>query len=77
MIKDELLAELEKARRTEEVMLLYTRHIKNTLYLSGFKKDVRNKIKETLDTLHREGSVHKIFIRQLIDKVKEGEQNVY
>ncbi len=77
MTRDELLVFLEQGRKIEEGILLYSEHIMNTLYLSGFDKDLRNKIKETLNTLHRESYEHKIFMRQLIEQVKEGEKDVY
>lgn len=77
MTKDELLILLEQGRKTEEAILLYSEHIKNTLYLSGFNSDIRNKIKGILNVLHRESYEHKIFMRQLIDQVKKGERDVY
>jgi hypothetical protein len=77
MTKDEFLTFLEQGRKIDEVLLLYSEHLKNTLYLSGFDKNLRNKTKETLNTLHRESYEHKIFMRQLIDQVKKGDKNVY
>ena len=77
MTKDELLVFLEQGRKIEEAIFLYTEHLKNTLYISGFDKDLRKETRDILNTLHRESFEHKIFMRQLIDQVKEGDQNVY
>jgi len=77
MTKDELLVFLEQGRKIDEALLLYSEHIKNTLYLSGFNTSLRNKSKEILNTLHRESYEHKIFLRQLLDQVKKGEKDVY
>jgi hypothetical protein len=77
MTRDELLVFLERGRKIEEAILLYSEHVKNTLYLSGFDKNLRNKIKDTLNSLHRESYEHKVFMRQLIDQVKNGDKNVY
>ena len=77
MTKDELLIFLEHGRKTEEAILLYAKHIQNTLYLSGFNKSLRDKTKETLHMLQRESHEHTIFMRQLIDQVREGEKDVY
>jgi len=77
MSRDELIIFLEQGRKIEEGLLLYSEHIKNTLYLSGFKKSLRDKAREILNTLHRESYEHKIFMRQLIDQVKNGDKNAY
>jgi len=77
MTKDELLVLLERGRKIDEAILLYSEHLKNTLYLSGFEKGLRDKTMETLNTLHKESHVHKIFMRQLIDQVKKGDKDVY
>lgn len=77
MSRDELLAFLEQGRKIEEALLLYSEHLKNTLYLSGFNANLRNKAKELLNILHRESYEHKIFLRQLIEQVSKGGENVY
>jgi hypothetical protein len=77
MTRDELLILLEKGRRIEEAILLYSEHIRNTLYLSGFNKSLRNNAREMLNTLHRECYEHTIFLKQLIEQVEKGDNNVY
>jgi hypothetical protein len=77
MTKDELLILLEHGRKIEEAIVLYSEHIKNTLYLSGFKKSDRNNAKKILNNLHRESYEHKIFMRQLIEQVKKDDKHVY
>lgn len=77
MTRNELLVILEQVRRTEEAITLYAKHIKNTLYLSGLHKDLRHKVKEALDTLHKESGEHRDLVVQLMEEVKKGGQDVY
>ncbi len=77
MTKNELLALLEEIRKIEEGVALYSKHIKNTLYLSGFKKDKVNQVKKTLDIFYKESKDQGVVIKQLIDQIKKGKQDVY
>ncbi len=77
MTKNELVSFLERGRKIEEAIQLYAKHIKNTLYLSGFKKELHNDVKKVLDTLSQDNDERKVFMKQLIDKVKQGDQDVY
>jgi hypothetical protein len=77
MTKNELVEFLEKGRRTEEAIALYAEHIRNTLYLSGFKKEQRFKMKETLDLLCKESNEHSILLSQLLNEAKARKEDVY
>lgn len=77
MTRNELLISLGQTLRTEEAIVLYSKHMKNTLYLSGLGKNLQGRVKETLETLYKESNQHRIFMNQLIDEVKKGGQDVY
>jgi hypothetical protein len=77
MTKDELVVFLEQGRRTEEAVALYASHIRNTLYLSGLKKDVQQKLREVLDVIHKESNEHKILLNQLMSEAQNRGQDVY
>ena len=77
MTKNELVNFLERSRMIEEAVLLYSEHIKNTLYLSGLEKEFQAQLQDTLNTLSKESNEHKILMDQLIVQVKKGDQDVY
>lgn len=78
MKKEELLSRLKKLRNTEELAIpIYTQHLNSTLFLSGLKPDVQEKIKETLLVLARESEGHARMFRDMIEKVQESDQDAY
>ena len=77
MTKDELITLLEEVRKIEDALALYSKHIKNTLYLSGFKKGQMDEVQERLNILYKESKEQKKSLKQLIDEVKKGDRNVY
>ncbi len=78
MTKNELLDFLKQCLNAEEKAIpLYTQHLSNTLFLSGFKPEEQTKIKELLLLLHRESEFHARTYHQLIETVQGAEENVY
>ena len=76
--KEKIVKQLEESRKTEEIAVqLYCKHIKSTLFLSGFNEKNCSRIKEILNMLARESKVHDDIIEQLIEHVKNGAKDVY
>lgn len=76
--KEELLKVLKQCLDGEEKgMPIYTKHLDNTLFLSDFKKEDQDKLKEILRTLKKESEGHEHTYKKLIQAVKESSRDVY
>lgn len=76
--KEELLVLLETALKTEEAAIpLYTEHINSTLFLSGFDKDKKERIRQILQTLYKGSSGHARIYQRLIHQIENGDKDVY
>lgn len=65
------IALLEEAVKTEESAIqIYTRHIESTLFLSGFKEETGDRIKQTLQVLAEESQKHKGWLETRIAELK-------
>lgn len=78
MNKEKLLNLLEESAKTEESALpLYTRHLSSTLFLSDFDADRQQRILRILQTLENESKGHLKTLLSLMEKIKEGDKDVY
>jgi len=78
MKKEELLALLKRCLNEEERAIpLYTKHLSETLFLSGFKPEAQIRIKELLLLLKKESESHEKIFNNLIQDVKRASQDVY
>jgi rubrerythrin len=76
--KEDLLASLKESLNTEERAIpIYTRHLNSTLFLSGFSKDLQEKIKNTLLTLKSESQRHEQIFKALIERLERSQKDVY
>jgi rubrerythrin len=70
--KQKLLKAMEYALNTEERAIpLYSRHIVNTLFLSGLRPEDQERVREVLDRLRKDSTKHKNMYEFMIKKVKE------
>ncbi|MDD5019560.1 MAG: hypothetical protein PHH75_00420 [Candidatus Omnitrophica bacterium] len=78
MTKDALIAKLEEGIKIEEsAIVVYTKHMGNTLFLSGFAPGSKEKVAEILRTLWEESRGHRKIFEQIIARVQKDEKNVY
>lgn len=78
MKKDELLAVLKSLADVEEhAVLIYTKHLESTFFLSNFQPAIQKDIKEMLLTLALESEVHGRIFDSMMQKIKESAQDVY
>lgn len=78
MTKDELIDRLKKLCDEEEhAVPLYSKHLDSTLFLSGFKPEVKKEIEEMLLTLSLESEVHARMFEGMTKRVKESGRDVY
>ncbi len=76
--KNEMLEFLEEClRREEEIIPLYSKHVKSSLFLSGFNSEDRAKAGSILDKLRADSMRHRKIFSGLIKKVKESGTDVY
>lgn len=76
--REEIVKIIEEALKIEESAIpLYSKHVNNTLFLSGFAERERSKVKEILDRLKRESENHKLIFEKLLAVIKSSKQNVY
>lgn len=76
--KQKTLEFLEECLRLEEsVIPLYSRHIDNTLFLSGFDKAEREKISRILNKLRSDSMRHRKIFAGLVKKIKGSDKDVY
>ena len=78
MDKARLLTLLEEAIKIEEsVIPLYSRHITNTLFLSGLQPPEADAIKKILNRLHDDSQNHRRMFTSLLKHVRESQTDVY
>lgn len=78
MKKDQLIKELGKCLLVEDRAIpIYSQHIENTLFLSKFSKEDREKVKKVLNILRADSMRHRNIFQALIEKVKGSDKNVY
>jgi hypothetical protein len=78
---------VDKARATkllkeflmiEELIIpLYSKHVDNSLFLSGIKKDNLSKVQGILDALRTDSMRHKQILEGLISSVERSGKDVY
>lgn len=78
MTKEDLIHRLKWLRNEEEkAILLYTKHLETTLFLSTFPPETQTEIKEMLLTLAMESEVHARMFESTAKKIQESSQDVY
>lgn len=78
MTKNDLIKKLDKALILEEMAVpIYNKHLKNTLFLSGYPEDVQELIKKNLKILSDDSVRHKFMIEKLKKIISGGSKNVY
>ena len=78
MIKEALLEKLEEAIKIEEAaIVVYSRHVDSTLFLSGFSPDSRQSVARILAELLEDSQRHRKTFEKLIARVGKDEKNVY
>ncbi len=76
--RQELIDLLERAALLEEsVIPIYSKHVENSLFLSGFNEGARQRIATILKKLALDSSRHKQTMDGLLKKVKEADVHVY
>lgn len=76
--KEKLMTHLGEALKTEENAIpLYSKHIGSTLFFSPFEEEKRKRIQEILNKLIYDSQRHARMIEDLIDKLKNGDKDVY
>lgn len=78
MTKEELIKQLSQLCNEEEhAILIYTKHLESTFFLSDFRQETQKEIKDILLTLALESEVHERIFEAAIKKVEESGQDVY
>ena len=78
MTKNELIKKLDKAIILEEMAVpIYNKHLKNTLFLSGYPEEVQKRIKNNLKILSDDSVRHKFMIEELKKIISGGNKDVY
>lgn len=76
--RQELLGRLDNARNLEEAgIALYTKHLSNTLFFSGFSPSKRQRMQDILAELASESRMHEQTLKRVIDFVNSSDTDVY
>ncbi len=76
--RKELIKRLRDDINTEEVAVaLYTKHLKDTLQLSGVSDDVRKKMTDLLEKLTEESRTHEQVMKDLLTTIANSNRDVY
>jgi rubrerythrin len=76
--KEDLIGSLREGLNAEERAIpIYTRHLQNTLFLSGLDKDFSEKIRNTLLRLAEESIQHERIFKALIKHIEGSAKDVY
>ncbi len=78
MNKEEFIKMLEEGIKIEENLIpLYSKHITNTLFLSGFTGEKQTRIKRVLTILKNESEIHRRIYHKLLENARKEEKDVY
>lgn len=76
--KKEIIKLVEECAKIEEsVIPLYSKHIDNTLFLSGFDAGSAAGVRSILDKLKKDSERHKGVFESLLARIERSSQNVY
>ena len=78
MTKEELIGQLRELHNQEELaILIYTKHLESTFFLSQIPPAGQKEIKDILLTLAMESEVHARMFEATIKQIQGSERNVY
>ena len=67
------IAGIEKGIKMEETAIpLYSKHIRNTLFLSGLEQNLQTDIKDLLDKLIQDCEHHRNIFNNILEELKKG-----
>ncbi len=76
--KKELVSRIREDIKTEEMaVVLYTKHLKGTLGVSGLDKATKDRMVFLLDKLTEESRQHELHMRELLEKILNSDRDVY
>ena len=76
--KQEITRLIEECIKIEEsVIPLYSKHIHNTLFLSGFDKKSAQEVSNILDKLKTDSERHRGVFENLLTEIERSSKNVY
>lgn len=76
--KKDLVKRIREDIKTEEVaVVLYSKHLKDTLRISGIDEAVREKMVDLLDKLTEESRQHERVMKELLEKILGSDRDVY
>jgi len=76
--KQEIIKMVDECVKVEEsVIPLYSKHIENTVFLSGFDKGSASEVRRILDRVKTDSEKHKVIFDGLLTKIKESSKDVY
>jgi len=76
--KKDLVKRIREDIKTEEVaVVLYSKHLKDTLRISGIEESVREKMVDLLEKLTEESRQHERVMKELLEKILGSDRDVY
>lgn len=76
--RKELIKRLRDDINTEEIaVVLYTKHLKDTLQFAGVSDEVRGKMIALLDKLTEESRTHEKVMKELLTRIANSSRDVY
>jgi len=61
----------EALHNEEQGVSLYSAHLQNTLFFSGFSREDQERIREILDQLALDSAKHESLLRGILDRYRE------